>query len=474
MKRTLRIFSSLLVASWLGACSSTALRDPVSVNIPGQWSNAPKADNAATTRDLAHWWKGFEDPVLDDLVARALAANQDLKLAVARVREARAYQTVAESVLFPTVDATADVGRNKSFERLPKPTVGTTWNIGVAAAWEIDLFGGNRFEAQAASAQTRASQEARRAVQVGVLAEVATSYLELRGAQKQIDIVTENIAVQRKQLQFLEARYRAGLSSELDIARQQQLIHTSQAALALLTNATAALSHRIAVLLGKPASDLESLLARPAPLPSTLPEIPGLLPSDLFAQRPDIRRAQAELTAAAAKLSSAKTDLFPKFVLSARGGRGALDLDPSPNAVGNIFALGLGVVQPLFNAGRIRANIEAADARLSQVAARYEKTYLTALEEVEDAFVAHTTARERREELTQAAQEAARAEHLAEEFYKRGITDFLAVLDSERVKLTAEDERAKAETAVSVSMVSLYRAFGGGWTSADTAVAQEK
>ena len=168
---------------------------------------------------------------------------------------------------------------------------------------------------------------------------------------------------------------------------------------------------------------------------------------------------------AAAKLGSAKTDLFPKFVLSANGGRSALDISQQPLAIGNVFALGLGMVAPLFNAGRIRANIEAADARLSHVAASYEKTYLTALEEVENAFVAHTTARERRDELTQAAEAAARAEHLAQEFYKRGVTDFLAVLDAERVKLTAEDDRVKAETAVSVSMVSLYRAFGGGWAT---------
>jgi NodT family efflux transporter outer membrane factor (OMF) lipoprotein len=463
MKRSCSLSIALVAFVWIGGCSITPVRDPVSVNVPAHWSNAPTEENVAITQDLARWWKDFDDSVLDELVTRALAANQDLKIAVARVREARAFETVAESVLYPTLDAKASGGRNKSFERFPKPTVGTIWTVGLEAGWEIDLFGGNRFAAKAASAQARALEEARHAVQVGLLAQVATNYLELRGAQKQTAILKDNIMVEREQLQLLEARYRAGLATELDIARQQELIHTSQAALALLANVTATLIHRLGVLLGEPPASLEALLEAPAPLPSALPKIPSLLPSDLFAQRPDIRQAQAEVMAAAAKLRSAKTDLFPKFFLSASGARNALNLDPLPLATGNIFALGLGLVQPLFNAGRIRANIEAADARLSQVAWSYEKTYLAALEEVEDAFVAHTTARERRDELTQAAEAAARAEHLAQEFYKRGVTDFLAVLDSERGKLTAEDDRTKAETAVSVSMVSLYRAFGGGW-----------
>lgn len=474
MRRTFQISAVFFASVWLGGCSITPVRDQVSDNVPADWSNSQKAENAATTRDLAHWWKDFDDPLLNELVTRALAANQDLKIAVARVREARAFETVAESVLYPTIDATASAGRNKSFERLPKPPVGTTWTVGLEAGWEIDLFGGNRLDAKAASAQARALEEARHAVQVGLLAQVATNYLELRGAQKQTAILKENIAVQREQLRLLEARYRAGLATELDIARQQELLHTSVGALPLLANLTATLIHRLGVLLGEPPANLEALLGQPAPLPSALPKIPGLLPSDLFAQRPDIRRAQAEVMAAAAKLGSAKTNLFPKFFLSASGGRSALDLSPLPVATGNVFALGIGMVEPLFNAGRIRANIEAADARLSQVAGSYEKTYLTALEEVEDAFVAHTTARERRDELTQAADAAARAEHLAQEFYKRGVTDFLAVLDSERVKLTAEDDRAKAETAVSVSMVSMYRAFGGGWITEDATIVKAR
>lgn len=470
MKRKSQLSVVLLASAWLGGCAIAPVSDKVSVNAPAQWSNAATVENTAT-RDLARWWKGFNDPGLDDLVAKALAANHDLKIAAARVREVRALETVAESVLYPTIDAAASVGRNKSFERLPKPTIGQAGAIGLASTWEIDLFGGNRLDTVAASAQAHAAEETRHAVRVGLLAQVATNYLELRGAQKQTAILKQNIAVQSERLRLLEARYRAGLATELDIARQQALLRTAEGALPLLTNVTAALIHRLSVLLGEPPANLEATLSQPGPLPSALPKIPGLLPSDLLAQRPDIRRAQADVTAAAASLGSAKADLFPKFFLSATGGRSTLELSPLPRVTGSVFALGLGITAPLFNAGRIEASIEAADARLSQVAAIYEKTFLTALEEVENAFVAHTTALERRNELTQAATAAARAERLAHEFYERGAADFLALLDAQRAKLAAEDEQVKAETAVSVSMVSLYRAFGGGWMADDNTTA---
>lgn len=471
MKLKSRLSAVLLASAWLGGCAITPASDKVSVNAPAQWSNAAPAANGATTRDLARWWKGFNDPVLDHLVARTLAANHDLKIAAARVREARAFETVAESVLYPGIDANASVGRNKSFERLPKPTIGQAGSIGLASTWEIDLFGGNRLDAVAASALANAAEQTRHAVRVALLAQVATNYLELRGAQQQTATRKGNIAVQSERLRLLEARYRAGLATELDIARQQALLHATEGMLPVLTNLTATLIHRLGVLTGEPPANLEEKLGRPAPPPSTLPNIPGLLPSDLLAQRPDIRWAQAEVTAAAASLGSARADLFPKFFLSAAGGRSTLELSPLPRVTGGVFALGLGVTAPLFNAGRIEASIEAADARLSQVAASYEKSFLIALEEVENAFVAHMTALERRNELAQAAAAAARSERLAHEFYKRGAADFLAVLDAQRAKLAAEDEQVKAETAVSVSMVSLYRAFGGGWMPDDNTAA---
>ena len=463
MNAKYRLTTGLLASALMAGCALSPVNDRVPVQIPTKWSNASGLEGADETRDLAGWWKGFGDPILNDLITKALAANHDLKIAAARVREARAFVTAAESALYPSLDASASAGRNKSFERLPKPTIGQAASVGVAAAWELDLFGGNRLDAIAASAQAGAAEEARHAVQVGLLAQVATNYLELRGVQKQAAILRENIALQQERLRVLEARYHAGLATELDVTRQRALLHTTEGALPTLTNVTATLIHRLGVLLGEPPASLEAQLGQAAPLPSALPKMPALLPSELLSQRPDVRRAQDEVTAAAASLGSAKTDLFPKFFLAASGGRSTLELGALPRITGNVFSLGLGLAAPLFNAGRIRATIEASDARLAQVAAIYEKTFLVALEDVENAFIAHATARDHRAQLQQAAEATARAHDLADAFYTRGVTDFLSVLDAQRAKLSAEDELTKAETAVTVSMVSLYRAFGGGW-----------
>ncbi|MGH8606498.1 MAG: efflux transporter outer membrane subunit [Gammaproteobacteria bacterium] len=469
---------AVLIQTLLSGCALTAISDKVGVQTPAQWRNAPSGETTADPADLARWWKEFQDPLLDEIIARALEANHDLKIAAARVREVRALVTVAESVLFPTIEANVNGGRQKRIERvipIPGPqgvdlAVPRTDAVtaGVTLAWEVDVFGGNRLEAQAAAAEALGAEEGRRAVQVGLLAQLATSYLELRGAQRQTAILHENIAVQRERLRLLEAFFRAGLTNEFDIARQQTLLRTTEGTLPVLNHLTATLIHRLGVLLGEPPHTLEAQLGKAAPLPPALPPLPNLLPADLLERRPDLRRAQAEVTAAAASLGAARADLFPKFFISLSGGLGAVSLGALPSLAEGIYALGAGLTAPIFNAGRIRANIVAADARLAQVATNYEKVFLTALEEVENAYVAYTTTRQRREDLRQAVDAARRAHELADAFYRRGLTDFLAVLDTQRTRLASDDDLTTVETAVAVSMATLYRAFGGGWSPTET------
>lgn len=469
----------LAVWALLGGCAVAPTGEKVALDMPAQWSNAPADGGVAGPSDLAQWWKGFADPVLDGLIARALAANHDLKAATERVREARAMARAAGSVLLPTLDAGVTGGREKQIDRaavlpgargmeLTLPTADAV-SADLTLAWEVDVFGGNRLRSTAASAQARAAEEGRRAVQVALLAQVAGSYLQLRGAQRLTATLSENIALQGERLRLLEAYRRAGLASELDIARQQALLRTTEAALPGLTEQTATLIHRLAVLLGERPADLATPLGLAAPLPRGLPQFPALMPSDLLAQRPDLRRARLEVTAAAASLGAAHSDLFPKFLLSASVGIGSLALGGVPGIAETVYALGSGLTAPIFNGGRIRAGIEAADARLGQVAADYEKAFLTALEEVEDAFVAHASALARRDEMTKANAAARRAERLAAEFYQRGVTGFLDVLDTQRARLASDEELTRAETAVAVSMVSLYRAFGGGWEATPAA-----
>lgn len=469
---------TILSLVWLSACTPTRVSDRVPLdNSPAQWQHAPN-DPITVANDLQTWWQGFNDPLLNELIAQALAANQDLKIAGARVREANAMITIAESALYPSLDFFTSGGREKRIDRivgvpdnqgikLITPTADAV-SGGLAARWEIDLFGSRHLAAEAAAAQADGSREALHATQVSLLAQVATNYLQLRGMQQRIGILQKNIELQRERLRTLRVFHKAGLAKQADIARQETLLHGTEANLPVLDGAEQNLIHRLGVLLGEPPESLQSRLAVTGPLPAQAPRIPDLLPSELLTQRPDLRLAQTEVSAAAASLGSARADLFPKLVLSASGGFGELAAGGFPSLADSVYALGAGLSAPIFNAGRIRAHITAADAQLEQVAANYEKTFLLALEEVENAFVAHRAATDSFGQLTQAEVSAEKAYRLVDALYRRGANDYLAVLDAQRSQLAVSDERAKAETALSVAMVSLYRAFGGGWARIDT------
>jgi multidrug efflux system outer membrane protein len=457
----------------LNGCTPTRVSDRVPpLIVPERWQNASDSQPVSTSKDLSQWWKGFGDPMLNDLIDHALATNHDLRLAKARVREANAMVTVAESALYPSIDLFSFGGREKRIDRVMPGKQGSELIIptadvvsgGLAARWEIDVFGSRHLQAEAAVAQSAGTEETQRAVQVGLLAQVATNYLELRGIQQRTNILLENIGVQRERLRAVQTFYKAGLVNDMDVARQETLVHNTVGTLPVLTSTAKNLIHRLSVLLGEPPASLEERLTHSMPLPVTLPSIPRLLPSSLLEQRPDLRLAQTEVTAAAAGLGAARADLFPKFVLLASGGFGALAVGGFPSLAESVYALGSGLTAPIFNAGRIKAHITAADARLDHVAANYEKTFLLALEDTENAYVAHTAALERRDQLVRAETAAERSHAHAHAFYQRGAVDFLSVLDAQRTRLSTSDERSKAETAVRVALVSIYRAFGGGWS----------
>ncbi|MDD5113193.1 MAG: TolC family protein [Methylobacter sp.] len=466
------IFAMLLE---LSACTPTRVDNPINgVAPPKDWQHAPDTRTNSNPADLNAWWQGFQDPRMNALITQALANNHDLKIAVARVCEAKAMITVAESALYPGIDLFSSGGREKKIDRvigvptrqglgLFTPTADMITG-GLTARWEIDLFGARHLEAEAVTAQAEGAEQALHAAQVGLLAQVATNYLELRGVQQRTGILRENIKLQQERLKVLQAFKRAGLTNQWDIAGQKTLLGITESALPALTSSESNLIHRLGVLLGEPPENLQSRLADAGPVPAKSPNIPRLLPSSLLEQRPDLRLAKTEVSAMAAALGAARADLFPKLVLSASGGFGALAVGGFPSLAESVYALGSGLTAPIFNAGRIQANISAADARLDQVAANYEKTLLLALEDVENAFVAHTASMEQSNRLSQAETAAEQAYRSANALYQRGANDYLLVLDAQRSRLAVADERAKAETAVRVAIVSLYRAFGGGWT----------
>ncbi len=453
-------------------CTPTRVSDKVSLNQPTQWRYQP--DQQIAPVELKKWWQGFGDSLLCELIKQALTANHDIIIAKSRVREAAAIVTVAESALYPSFDLFASGGREKKIDRivgvpgnhgieLITPT-GDSISGGLTAHWEIDLFGGRHLEVEAVYAQAAGSEESLRAVQVGLLAQVATNYLELRGVQKRITIQRQLIAVHHEKLRALRAFKQAGSTNGSDISGQETLLHSAETVIPALSQSSSTLMNRLGVLLGVPPASLEKRLNKEPSMPIQQPGIPKLLPADLLTQRPDLRLAKTEVSAAASKLGAARADLFPKIQLSASVGFGALAVGGFPSLAESIYTLGTGLTAPIFNAGRIKSFITAADARLDQAAANYEKTFLLALEDVENAYVSHTTAQEQHHRISEASLSAEQTHREKETLYRLGAGDYLSVLDAQKNQLAVEGELSKTGTALYVSLVSLYRAFGGGWS----------
>jgi NodT family efflux transporter outer membrane factor (OMF) lipoprotein len=445
----------------LALCACAALVGPIPQTLEpnASWTEA-SAGPQRQHDDIGSWWEGFHDQELSRLIEEALSDSVDLQVATARVREARANATAAASTLWPTLDLDAFAGRNKDLSRLPvKPAIGNIATVGLSAQWEIDLLGGNRAGADAAEHQAMAAAELNDSARVMLTGEVGSTLFAQRGIATQLVTLRRNVQVADEALRLARERFARGLATALDVDRALAQQKSLDAQVPVLEGQLKELGHRLAVLRGRaPSGEAASAQS----VPQTLPELPSLLPSEWLTTRPDLRAARRQLEAANFALGEARSDLYPKFVLSASGGWERIALLGVPALNANIFALGVGMVQPIFNAGRIRAQIEGADARLAQAAGDYDRTLLKAIEEVENAFVAFDTAGRQQAELKLALEAAVRARGRAEALYRRGLVDYSAYLDTQRVALQSEDALIQATTRRAIALVALYRAFGGG------------
>lgn len=417
--------------------------------------------------DLTLWWKQFRDPELDLLVDRAIRNNIELRIAASRVVEARAMERAQRSSLFPSLGLAGAFNHIRGVDTSGRPFLANgeinTVQMGLDASWEADLFGANRKAVSAAAADARSAEEARRDVLVTVTGEVARAYAELRGLDRRITINQDTIRTQAETLRLTKVRSEAGLATELDVARQSALLSTTEAVEPALRATRVATVNRLAVLLGLQPSALAGELEQPGELPAPPAVVAAGLPSDLLARRPDIRRAQADVVAASARLGAARSELFPKFTITGLTGRQATGFGGLTLGAGNFFAVGPAIQLPVFTGGRIRANIAANDARVQEARGRYESTMLRAVEEVENALSAYGREQERRDKLVAAADASRTAVELARELYSRGLADFLSVLDAQRAQYADEDALAQSQTAIVTGVVTLYKSLGGGW-----------
>jgi NodT family efflux transporter outer membrane factor (OMF) lipoprotein len=479
----------------LVSCTVTPPPRVAELDIPTTWSE--KTDHGQETKVLLSslWWTTFNDPVLTSLIDQGVTANRDLREATARVRETRALRTVAASDRWPQIGSGASYTRSlgssntisSSFSGSGQGTgddststngtsssSGNSFGIGEErdffqtrfdASWELDIFGRVHWSVKAAEADIAAAQENRRNVLVSLLAEIARNYIELRGFQHRLVIARNNIQAQQDSVDVTTERFEAGITSAQDVAQAESLLATTRSQVPTLQIGVRQSTHRLGVLIGQPPDALLDELSQAAPIPTT--ELDGTLglPSDLLRRRPDIRQAERELAAATARLGVAMADLYPRFSLTGLVGLQSLDVTELISWPSRTWTIGPSVSWPVFDAGRIRANIRAQDSRQEQALARYEQAILTSLEEVENALVAYIKERVRQSWLFDAVKASREATDVASERYRSGLENFLNVVVAQRSLYDSQDALAQSEIAIASNLVALYKALGGGWVA---------
>jgi NodT family efflux transporter outer membrane factor (OMF) lipoprotein len=463
-----------LLALLAGGCAVGPNYHQPSVAAPAQWGEPLAGGETNAAAFVASWWKNFRDPELDSLISRAAQSNLDLKIAQARVREARAEYGIAVGNLLPSVDASGSYARQRESQsqplvgpgdRLPPgiPFENNFYQSGFDASWEIDVFGGKRRAVESAKAQVAAAEFGKRDALVTLLGEVARNYVEARGYQRQLEIARENIRAQEQSLALTQNRFTNGLANNLDVQQASTLLATTRAVVPTLETALQASIHRLGVLLGQHPEALQTELSAVAPIPAAPPTVPVGLPSELLLRRPDVRLAERQLAAATANIGVAKADLFPKFYLTGVAGFQSVSASDWFDAGSRFWSAGPTVQWNIFDAGRIRANIKVQNARQEQALASYEKTVLASFEDVENALVAYAKEQVRRRSLEDAVKSSQESLRLAKQLYANGLSDFINVLDAQRSLYQAQDQLVQSERTVSTDLISLYKALGGGW-----------
>lgn len=443
---------------------------------PKQWSKVHNALPNASTINMETWWHSFNDPILNQLVVDAINANLDLQQTQARIKDARAQRTSTIAAGLPSLST-----QNSLSRRLNSTGGGALgmqqgggigfggqainlMQIGIDAQWEIDFFGGVQRAVEAAEATIESEIEHRHDVVVILLGDVARNYIELRGNQQLIEITIANLSNQQDALNLLKIRQQAGLIDNLAIAQAEAELANLQAQLPSYETSVKQSVHALSLLLAKQPDALMTLLEPVKPIPQVKNTVLPNLPSTLLQRRPDIRYAERQLAIANAQIGVAESELYPKFNLAAfLGLQNTSMIGFTP--IGKSWSLGSTLTAPLFNWGRINANIKSKEAQYQQTFLSYQKTVLTAFKEVEDALVAYDKEQKKQQSLQQAVAANQQALQLANERYKRGLTDFINVLNSQQALYQSQSTLASSTAKIASNVVTLYKVLGGGWSA---------
>ena len=447
------------------------------VAMPKHWAN-PAPQYRESNPEFTQWWKILKDETLDWLIDKAIIDNLDLKLAVARIAQARAANRHTIAQFGPTMDVSSSYKRYQSRSLVSKQNtagppqapemetiVDDQYQTGFDAGWEIDLFGGLRRTNEAGEAELEASIEALHDVRVTLVAEITRCYIELRILQKRQAIAGLHHQARKRYAQLMQQQYENGLISELDATNARMQAAETAAQIPLIEASARQTIHKISILLGGYPGDLMHKLAPAADLPRVMPLVPVGVPSELLRRRPDIRQAEAQLHAATARVGAITADLYPKFTITG-------SISYLANSLSSLFApkslywfLSPSMNWNLFNSGRTKAAIDLNKALEDQAVIQYKQKVLSAMLEVEDALVALAKQKAHYKALAKAVQASQRSVQLANQLYQAGESDFLHVLIAEQYLYNEEDALARSRGNLLIHLITLYKALGGGWNS---------
>jgi multidrug efflux system outer membrane protein len=454
----------------LSACSfAPVVKRP---DAPAAKHRFAESEDPKSLADLP-WWDVYKDPTLQALIRESLAANEDLRLALSRVEEARANAGIAKADFWPQVNASVDAlyGQSVSKNILPGATERGFGALQLGVSWELDLWGRVRNGSTAAVAQLLATEEGRRSVVLALVSGVAQAYLELRELDLELQIARANTGVRQGTLTLFENRAKGGVASDLEVNQSRADLAVTRAAIPATEALIAFKEHQLCVLLGRPPGPI----ARGADLVATQvpPQIPAGVPASLLERRPDLRAAEQQVYASAALVGVAVANRFPTLSLTGLIGLEGRSAAQVFTADGLIWNAGGSLLAPIFQGGRLSSAEEASRARLEQSWSIYRRSVQVALREVSDAAVATQKTREVRVEKEVEVRSTKEAARLAMLRYEGGVSSYLEVLDAQRRQFTSELELAQSRRDELLAVVSLYKSLGGGWQEAPPAKGDE-
>jgi NodT family efflux transporter outer membrane factor (OMF) lipoprotein len=462
----LRLITTVLMTSMLAACAvgPDYERPAVPAQMPEQFARAESGVAPGAAAD-AEFWRSFNDPKLTALVQQALAANNDLRIALARYDSGNALLREAKFDRYPTVTANAQGGHQRVSQDQDYgfPRSNDFYGASANASWELDLFGRVRRNVEAQRAETAARSSDLQAMQVSIVAQVADAYVHLRGTQERLRVARGNVDNQRETLRIVNVRSEAGRDADFDTARARAQFESTASRVPALQAQIAVDEHRLAVLTGRAPEALIADLDAPGPLPALPARIDPDTPAELLRRRPDIAAAEQRLHAATARVGVVTADLFPRLSLQGMLGTFAFSSGGLFNSAGETNLLALGIDWSFLDVGRVRARIAASNADASGLLAQYQQTVLLALEDTENALVRYSHTRTEDEHLERAAADGARASELARVQFQTGTIGLYELLDAQRVQLQAQDAFADGRTRSALTAIAVYKALAGGW-----------